>query len=506
MKRLSVSGRAFLCLCLLAGCSSPNGFSPYGVGTSSAGGSVAMNGAFYRGGAPIYTTQSLAWAGPAVPLTAAYAGPQTFAYNSGPYSTTALASAQMYGTPRYGQRRGHRRHMNVSCRPNSTADRARRQEVAVTRLAQNGEIAPGIAPSPNEDLKYRGGRTIQHLEFINIYVGGDSSWDPNDIKQIDWALAAAMSDEYLNNVMMQYFGNQPLSNISHPSKVLQGPKPAVVTKGDVENIVDYLYKQGNLKGFNLPNTVFNFMLPRGTTLTDDDGPAGSQQMARSNEAESAPKNGAIPHEDEVSSQGGLGGFHGSIHNGSDTIYYAVGVYSERLSNGKANGIPVFDQNWKNVVATFYHELQEARTDPDVEDAIRAGDDPAAERYLGWTSDRGEECGDYPVSEAAELSSVFKEVALADGSGMVPIQFQYSNAVHGPEGPTSAAHGPVPPPHDVPHGPPPGTGTTGTGTTPSSPGAPPVDPGDTGLAYINEKWAGLPLPVRKKILGLMTCSP
>jgi hypothetical protein len=29
--------------------------------------------------------------------------------------------------------------------------------------------------------------------------------------------------------------------------------------------------------------------------------------------------------------------------------------------------------------------------------------------------------------------------LGDGSGTVPIQFQYSNAVHGPEGPIAAPH-------------------------------------------------------------------
>ncbi len=52
------------------------------------------------------------------------------------------------------------------------------------------------------------------------------------------------------------------------------------------------------------------------------------------------------------------------------------------------------------MATFYHELQEARTDPDVE---------------------------------GMLTKVFKEVPLADGSGTVPVQLQYSNAVHGPEG-------------------------------------------------------------------------
>jgi hypothetical protein len=54
------------------------------------------------------------------------------------------------------------------------------------------------------------------------------------------------------------------------------------------------------------------------------------------------------------------------------VYYAVGVYSQTETDGTVNGIPVFEQPWKNVVATFYHELNEARTDADVEDAIRAG--------------------------------------------------------------------------------------------------------------------------------------
>jgi len=114
------------------------------------------------------------------------------------------------------------------------------------------------------------------------------------------------------------------------------------------------------------------------------------------------------------------------------------VYSEALPDGSQNGIPVFNENWKNVVATFYHELNEARTDPDVEDAIRTGDTSV----LGWTSDTGEECADFPVDEAGEggdLSLVFQEVPLTSGSGTVPVQFQYSNAVHGPEGPIEEPH-------------------------------------------------------------------
>ena len=123
------------------------------------------------------------------------------------------------------------------------------------------------------------------------------------------------------------------------------------------------------------------------------------------------------------------GHHGSVHLGKVTLYYAIGVYSE-VRNGRENGIPVFGESWKNVVATFYHELNEARTDPDVEDVI----DGKSQRLLGWVSNQGDEVGDFPVAEANSLTDVFQEVPLASGAGKVPVQFEYSNAVHGPEGP------------------------------------------------------------------------
>jgi len=78
-----------------------------------------------------------------------------------------------------------------------------------------------------------------------------------------------------------------------------------------------------------------------------------------------------------------------------------------------------------VVASFYHELKEARTDPDVEEVNKTNDD----RLVGWTSNQGEECGDFPITEAGELGDlrkVFREVKLTNQGGTVPIQFHYSN--------------------------------------------------------------------------------
>ena len=46
---------------------------------------------------------------------------------------------------------------------------------------------------------------------------------------------------------------------------------------------------------------------------------------------------------------------------------------------------------------------------------------------------GRECGDGPIAVAATLDLVFQEVLVVNAR-KVPVQFMYSNVVHGPEGP------------------------------------------------------------------------
>jgi hypothetical protein len=299
-------------------------------------------------------------------------------------------------------------------------------------------LAPGLPPTPAQDLRFHGGKTIPDLAFVNLYVAGATSWATTDMASIDRALEAAMSDANLNNVMMQYFGNRPISSAFGGSRALSGDAPAVVSQGDAEALVGGLADEGSLTGFDPGSTVINLLLPQGTILTTDAAPTGKARRRTGSRARAAR---AIPHEDTASSEDGLGGYHGSVHrtvDGVDQIlYYAIGVYSEVTADGRSHGIPAFPDPWKSVVATFYHELNEARTDPDVEDAIRTND----ESFLGWTSAQGEECGDFPIDEAGgDLGLVFQQVPLADGSGVVPVQLQYSNAVHGPEGPIPAPHG------------------------------------------------------------------
>jgi hypothetical protein len=317
--------------------------------------------------------------------------------------------------------KGRKRPMNIVVRRGSHAEDKYRALGGVHGLEPE-QIAPGIAPNPAHDLIFHGGKTIQSLNFTNFYVGGDA-WQQGDIQNIDKALAAAMTDPELNNVMAQYFGGVAPTTSCKPSQKLAGAAPAQFSQGDVELLVSNLFKQGKLAGFDYGSTVFNFMLSPGTVLNDNSSPS----EARRAPAGEVRRHG-VPQEEEADSLHGLGGYHGSVQVNGQTVYYAVGVYSES-SNGQTNGIPVFDAPWKNVVATFYHELNEARTDPDVEAVINGS--PSS--MLGWTSRQGEECGDFPVFAANPLTQVFQEVALP-GGGTVPVQFQYSDYVHGPEGP------------------------------------------------------------------------
>lgn len=267
-------------------------------------------------------------------------------------------------------------------------------------------IAPGIAPSPLDDLIFHGGRVVPQMEFQNIYLGSPVDWQAGDIANIDNAIARAMSDRPFNTVMRQYFPGAQLACEARDSLILNDVKPTQLDEDDVRAKIVALFDSGQISKSDLDTTLFNLMLPPGCVLRLGDS----------------------------TSLAGLGGFHGSIHirRGSRnlTLYYSANVFSDMLSPTRENGIVVFDKPWKNVVATLVHEINEFRTDADVKDAIDTGDNDA----LGWTSRRGHECGDQPIVAAASLALVFKEIRAGQGGSRVPVQFMYSNGAHGAEGP------------------------------------------------------------------------
>jgi hypothetical protein len=59
--------------------------------------------------------------------------------------------------------------------------------------------------------------------------------------------------------------------------------------------------------------------------------------------------------------------------------------------------------------------------------------------LGWYSEEGGQIGDIPMTlSGGDLSLIMQEVKTADGS-QSPVQFMWSNAAAGPEGPIDATH-------------------------------------------------------------------
>ncbi len=166
--------------------------------------------------------------------------------------------------------------MNIYVMRGSKAEEKYRAAAGVPFLEPEA-IAPGLTPTPAHDLLFHGGKTIANLTFANFYVAG-GAWQASDMQQIDRALAAAMTDPDLNNVMAQYFGGTPPTSTFKSSQTLAGSPPPHVSQGDIEQLVTTLQAEGKFAGFDLGSTVFNFMLPRGTILNDNPAP-GAQQGA-----------------------------------------------------------------------------------------------------------------------------------------------------------------------------------------------------------------------------------
>jgi hypothetical protein len=302
--------------------------------------------------------------------------------------------------------------MRIQARKGSPAERYyEKAELPGGTWPMPKAIAPGLNPAPLDDLMFHGGKTVPQMEFQNIFLGSPADWKQSDIASIDAAIALAMRDKRLNNVMSQYFPGMAISCDPRPLVMLNETKPTLLDEPDVQAKVLALFAAGKIKKNDLGTTIFNLVLPRGTVL----------------------KLGT------VSSLKGLGGYHGSVNTpggGKNAVlYYSANVFSEMIDPNQENGIAVFNQSWKNVVATLYHELNEFRTDADVNDAINKNDND----LLGWMSRSGKECGDQPIFVASSLNLIFKEVSATIGNRKIPVQFMYSNAVHGAEGPIAKPH-------------------------------------------------------------------
>jgi len=295
--------------------------------------------------------------------------------------------------------------MRVQVAPGSEAEyRHYRNAVRRSDVFEREALAPGVSASPQDDLVFRGGKTLPRMGFQNIYLGHPSDFASGDVESIDDSITRLMRDEQLQSIIQQYFKGKKLEYDIAPSVILDENRRNEMDEPDVQNKVIDLFDNHLITSTDLDRTVFNLILAPDTVLKLNNS----------------------------SSRSGLGGYHGSVHftrNGqARTLYYSANVYSA-VRAGRRNGIPFFSAPWKNVVCTLYHELIESQTDPDVGDAIRQNDN----RFIGFNSRFGHEIGDQPIA-ANSLDKVFKEVLTLPGPKPTPMQFMFSNAVHGAEGP------------------------------------------------------------------------
>ena len=296
--------------------------------------------------------------------------------------------------------------MRIQVAPGSEAE-YRHYRTAARRSGENvmrEALAPGVTASPQDDLIFRGGKTLPKMAFQNVYLGRPGDFAGGDVESIDDAITRVMRDEGLKSIIQQYFPDKKLEYDIAPSVRLDENRRNEMDEPDVQNKVIDLFDNNLIVATDLDRTIFNLILAPDTVL----------KLSGS------------------SSRNGLGGYHGSVHfsrgGQTRTLYYSANVYSA-VRSGRRNGIPFFSDPWKNVVCTLYHELVESQTDPDVNDAIRTGNSG----FIGFNSQFGQEIGDQPIS-ANSLDRVFKEVLTQPGPRPTPVQFIYSNKVHGAEGP------------------------------------------------------------------------
>src|SRR5690242_12967420 len=190
---------------------------------------------------------------------------------------------------------------NVVVRADSPAGERYRAQRSVPAVVEALEaIAPSFAPDAARDLQYFGGKTIPRLSFTSFYLGGPARWAAGDISSIDRALEKAMTDAGLEGVIAQYFPGQTLASTFSGSELIEPDIGDVVFQDTVEGLLADLHSQGVLAG-DLASTVFLFLLPSGVVLSDGVSPGSPG---------------------DADSLHGLGGYHGSIHVQSATLYYA----------------------------------------------------------------------------------------------------------------------------------------------------------------------------------------
>src|SRR4051812_3679295 len=237
-----------------------------------------------------------------------------------------------------------------------------------------GSASPAAAQSPHT-ATFHGGKVLKNPVYTPIYYGQyfTTAAGKKDSARLD-AFAKEFGTSEANQVLHQYgtgdgsFGGATTVNVANPKKV---------TEAQIQQIVKDQLAKGTVK----PNAqgIYTVVLPPNTVLDAGGG---------------------------VTSQRGLGGFHGSYNDAQGKkVYYAAIAYSKGN-----NGIDFTGNAQDNIGITESHEWREASTDPDVNNGT-----------LGWYNDKE----DGELDDLAMANLPLNQVWARDAAGFA-VQKEWSN--------------------------------------------------------------------------------
>jgi hypothetical protein len=308
-----------------------------------------------------------------------------------------------------------------------------------TNPSQTATSTAAVAALTGPALLRRGGRTLPDISFKTFYFGRVWEDDPRfpdnphvaARKKIDETIAVAMADGSLNGCLAEYFPGKPITATALESDIIidddRTARPNLpFNEIDIRKVVMDLLP-ARLAGVDLATTAVNIVLPQGMSL-EMLGLDGRERPAGTTVMDGVPT-------DMLTYSSAIAGYHGSVAaevaGEQVQVIYSVVVWSDGNF-----GIPVPGwEGWENIVATLYHELQEIRTDPDVDCAIRTGDN----KFIGFSTDPvqgpdGSDCreiADLPLIllPLTQMEMAFTRVNIATGDGTVitvPIQRLWSS--------------------------------------------------------------------------------
>lgn len=282
-------------------------------------------------------------------------------------------------------------------------------------------IADGYSAKAKYNLVDYGGKVIPNLVHKPIMVG---NWSTTETALLLDSTDAVMNSTHLNEILSQYM---PTVTFNQLPPLIDKTRYAtsVFTRATVDAVLKRNWKV--ISKLDLGNTVMGIMLPPGVILDSKKTAGRARSWEHKDPWPKRLKWWQKPFNNQLNSRSGLGGYHGSSMIAGRRVYYLVVAYSE-MRNGVENGIYRWDEGWKNTAAVLYHELQETRTDPNIEEAIKYN----RRSLLGWYNIKGGgEVNDIPMLLAkADVWKSMREIEI-DGH-LYPYQLLWSNRVNGPE--------------------------------------------------------------------------